>query len=306
MSRRVEYSQFGGPEVLHIVEVPPPHPAQGEVRVKVLAAGINPFDAKVFQGLPTSSKQDVTFPVGNGADFAGVIDEAGDGVTGFDVGDSVMGGLAFSSQADFVIIAADKVIATPDGLTVEQAGSLNTVGRTAWASVRSLELGEHDVVLVSAAAGGVGAIAVQLARRAGATVIGSASASNHDYLRSLGVIPVEYGDGMTDAVRAVAPAGITAALDNFGHGFVEVAMALGAPAARINTVADYEAPGKYGVGAAGAAATTLADLQEIAELAAGGFIEVEIDSVFPLERASEAYTRLLKGHLRGKIVLVTQ
>lgn len=306
MSRRVEYSQFGGPEVLHIVEVPPPHPAPGEVRVKVLAAGINPFDAKVFGGMPTSSKQEVKFPLGNGADFAGVIDEAGDGVTGLDVGDCVMGGLAFSSQADFVIIAADKLIATPDGLVIEQAGSLNTAGRTAWASVRSLELGEGDVVLVSAAAGGVGAIAVQLAKRAGATVIGSASAPNHDYLRSLGVIPVEYGDGMTDAVRAAAPKGITAALDNFGHGFVEEAIALGAPANRINTIADYEAPATYGVGAVGAAAATLADLKELANLVAGGLIEVEIDSVFPLERASEAYTRLLKGHLRGKIVLVTQ
>ncbi|MBG6053923.1 enoyl reductase [Salinibacterium sp. CAN_S4] len=306
MSRRVEYSQFGGPEVLHIVDVSPPHPGQGEVRVKVLAAGINPFDAKVFRGMPTSSKQKVQFPVGNGADFAGVIDEVGDGVSAFELGDAVMGGLAFSSQADFVIIAADKLIATPEGLTVEQAGSLNTAGRTAWASVRSLELGADDVVLVSAAAGGVGVIAVQLAKRTGATVIGSASVSNHDYLRSLGVIPVQYGDGMADAVRTAAPEGITAALDNFGHGFVETAMKLGAPASRINTIADYEAPEKYGVGAVGAAGASLSDLEALASLVADGSVDMEIDSVFPLERASEAYTRLLKGHLRGKIVLVTQ
>jgi NADPH:quinone reductase-like Zn-dependent oxidoreductase len=306
MSRRVEYSEFGGPDVLHIVEVEPPHPAVGEVRVRVLAAGINPFDAKVFRGMPTSTPQDVQFPVGNGADFAGVVDEIGAGVATFAAGDAVMGGLAFSSQADYVIIAADRLVAVPAGLTIEQAGSLNTAGRTAWASVRSLHLTQDDVVLVSAAAGGVGDIAVQLAKRTGATVIGSASVSNHDHLRSLGVIPVEYGDGMAEAVRVAAPNGITAALDNFGHGFVSVAMELGAPANRINTIADYEAPARYGVGAVGAAGASLADLQQLAELAASGSINVEIDSVFPLERASEAYTRLLGGHLRGKIVLVTQ
>ncbi len=306
MSRRVVYNQFGGPEVLHIVEVEPPHPAPGEVRVRVQAAGINPFDAKVFRGMPTSTKQDVKFPVGNGADFAGVIDELGEGVTSLAIGDLVMGGRTFFAQADFVVIAAEKVILVPEGLTMEQAGSLNTAGKTAWASVDSLQLNEDDVVLVSAAAGGVGAIAVQLAKQSGATVIGSASPSNHEFLRSLGVIPVEYGDGMADAVRAVAPQGITAALDNFGHGFVDVALELGAPASRINTIADYESPEKYGVGAAGAAEATLDDLRLLAQLVAAGSIEVPIDSVFPLERVAEAYTRLIEGHLRGKIVLVTQ
>lgn len=306
MSRRVEYSQFGGPEVLHIVNVPPPHPGPGEVRVKVLAAGINPFDAKVFRGKPTSTKQQVTFPVGNGADFAGVIDESGPGVTAFEVGDGVMGGRAFASQADFVIVAADAVVAVPAGLTMEHAGSLNTVGRTAWASVAAVRPSKDDVILVSAAAGGVGVIAVQLAVRSGATVIGSASESNHDFLRSLGVIPVEYGDGLVEAVTAVAPNGISAALDNFGHGFVEIALELGATAERINTIADYEAPGKFGVSAAGAAAATLDDLRQLAQLVAQGEVDVPIDSVFPLERASEAYSRLLGGHLRGKIVLVTQ
>ena len=306
MSRRVEYSQFGGPEVLHIAEVPPPHPAPGEVRVRVLAAGINPFDAKVFRGMQTSSPQQVQFPVGNGADFAGVIDELGDGVTGLTNGDTVMGGRTFFAQADFVLVPASEVIAVPEGLTIEKAGSLYTAGRTAWASVDSLQLGEDDVVLVSAAAGGVGAIAVQLAKRTGATVIGSASESNHEFLRSLGVIPVAYGDGLADAVRSVAPEGITAALDNFGHGFVDVALELGAAADRINTIADYEAPEKYGVGAVGAAGATMDDLQQLARLVAVGSVDAPIDSVFPLERVTEAYTRLLEGHLRGKIVLVTQ
>ncbi|MGV8896660.1 MAG: NADP-dependent oxidoreductase [Rhodoglobus sp.] len=306
MSRRVEYSKLGGPEVLHIVEVEPPHPAPGEVRVRVLAAGINPFDAKVFRGMPTAKKQAVTFPMGNGSDFAGVIDELGEGVSSLALGDLVMGARTFFAQADFLVIAADRVILVPEGLPIGQAGSLNTAGRTAWASVESLQLNDADVVLVSAAAGGVGVIAVQLAKRTGATVIGSASESNHDFLRSLGVIPVAYGEGMADAVRALAPQGITAALDNFGHGFVDVALELGAPASRINTIADYESPEKYGVGAVGAAGASLDDLRELALLIAAGAVDVPIDSVFPLERAADAYTRLIEGHLRGKIVLVTQ
>ncbi|MBC7590699.1 MAG: NADP-dependent oxidoreductase [Salinibacterium sp.] len=306
MSRRVEYSQFGGPEVLHIVDVEPPHPAPGEVRVRVLAAGINPFDAKVFRGMPTSSKQSVQFPVGNGSDFAGVIDELGEGVTGLELGDRVMGSRSYFAQADFVTIAAGKVLVVPEALTIVQAGSMDTVGRTAWASVESLHLGPDDVVLVSAAAGGVGALAAQLATRSGATVIGSASESNHQFLESIGVIPVKYGDDLIASVRDVAPQGITAALDNFGHGFVDAALELGAKPDRINTIADYEAPQKYGVGAVGAAGATLADLSELAELIASGEIEFPIDSVFPIERVGQAYERLLAGHLRGKIVLVTQ
>ena len=306
MSRRVEYSQFGGPDVLHIVEVEPPHPAPGEVRVRVLATGINPFDAKVFRGMPTSSKQSVQFPVGNGSDFAGVIDELGEGDTGLALGDMVMGGKPYCAQADFVVISAGKVLVVPEGLTTEQAGSMDTAGRTAWASVESIHLGPDDVVLISAAAGGVGALAVQLAKRSGATVIGSASTSNHGFLESLGVIPVEYGDGLADSVRAVAPQGITAALDNFGHGFVDVALELGAKPDRINTIADYEAPEKHSVGAVGAAGANLVDLRQLADLIAAGEISFPIDSVFPLEQVVQAYERLLAGHLRGKIVLVTQ
>ncbi len=306
MSRRVEYSKLGGPEVLHIVDVEPPHPGPGEVRVRVLAAGINPFDAKVFRGLPTATKQNVQFPMGNGSDFAGTIDELGEGVSALALGDLVMGGRNYHAQADFVIAGADRVILVPEGLPIDQAGSLNTAGRTAWASVESLQLDENDVVLVSAAAGGVGVIAVQLAKRTGATVIGSASESNHDFLRTLGVIPVAYGDNMADDVRALVPEGITAALDNYGHGFVDVALELGVPASRINTIADYESPEKHGVGAVGATGATLDDLRELALLVAAGAVEAPIDSVFPIERASEAYARLIEGHLRGKIVLVTQ
>lgn len=305
MSRRAQFSRFGGPEVLTVVDVQPPHPGQGEVRVKVAAAGINPFDTKIFRGLPTSNPHVVDLPSGNGSDFAGAIDELGADVTELSLGDAVFGSRAFQAQADFVVIRADRVSPIPTGLTIEQAGALDTVGRTAWASVASLGLHSGDVVLVTAAAGGVGSVAAQLAHRNGATVIGSASAENHDFLRSINVIPVEYGDGMIAAVHAIAPDGITAALDNHGNGSVEAALELGAPAARINSIADYAAPQKYGIGAAGASAASIDDIRQLAQLIADGEIILPIDSLYPLERVTEAYERLLAGHLRGKIVLLT-
>ena len=305
MSRRVEFSQFGEPDVLTLVEVEPPHPGAGEVRVKVEAVGINPFDAKIFRGKQTSTPHSIELPSGIASDFAGVVDELGEGVSEIELGDAVFGSRAFNAAADFVIIAADRVSPTPDGLPVEQAGSLDTAGRTAWASTGSLGLGADDVVLVTAAAGGVGSLAVQLARRTGATVIGSASVDNHDFLRSLGVIPVEYGAGMVEAVRAVAPGGITAALDNHGNGSVEAALELGAPASRINTIADYAAPAAHGVGSVGASGASINDIRELAQMVADSEIVQPIDSLFPIERVSDAYARLLAGHVRGKIVLLT-
>lgn len=306
MPRRIQFSEFGGPEVLEVVEVDLPHPGPGEVCVHVLAAGINPFDAKVFRNLATQTPQNITLPSGNGIDFAGEVDALGEGVTGFAMGDRVMGGRTYHAQADYLTIPAERLVKVPEGLSIEQAGALDTVGRTAMASVASITLGADDTVLVNAAAGGVGVLAAQLAKRTGATVIGTASESNHDFLRGLGIIPAKYGERMIEAVREIAPNGITAALDNHGNGFVEQALELGAPPEKINTIVDYEAPNKYGVGSVGGYKAGVDKLRQIGELIAAGEIVMPIDSVFPLERAPQAYERLLAGHARGKIVLVTQ
>lgn len=303
MSRRVTYSQLGGPEVLTISEVTEPHAGEGEVRVRVKCAGINPFDAKVFSGAPTASPQSVEFPSGNGNDFAGVVDEVGAGVDQWAVGDEVLGGKGFSGQADFVVVPAAKLVRKPADLSWEQAGGLDIAGRTAWASVEAVALTEADTVLVSAAAGGVGVIAAQLAKLKGAKVIGSASESNHEFLRSLGIHPVAYGEGMVERILEISPEGVTAALDNNGRETVDAALALGAPADRINTIADYAAVSEYGTSGVGAAGATPADLASLAALVAAGTVEVPIDSVFPLEQVSEAYAKLLEGHSRGKIVL---
>ncbi len=301
--RRVQFSSLGGPEVLEIVQVEAPHPAPGEVRVRVTVAGLNPLDAKLFSGAPTSSGRSPELPSGNGHDFAGDIDELGEGVTGWELGDAVYGQVPSRAQADFIVIAADQLTRKPADLAYEVAGSLSVAGRTAWNSATSLNLGPDDTVFVSAAAGAVGALAAQLAVRAGATVIGSASAANHDYLRSLGVVPVEYGDGLLEALKAAAPDGITAALDNHGRASVDAALAAGAPAARVNSIADYAAAKDYGTTAVGGREFDREGLETVASLIASGELDFPIESVFALEAVSGAYERLLGSHGPGKIVL---
>ncbi|MDQ1555224.1 MAG: hypothetical protein QOI02_226, partial [Actinomycetota bacterium] len=260
MSRFVQFSGFGGPDVLDLVDVEPPHPGPGQVRVAVRVAGLNPVDYKIFGGGPSASQHgSFSFPSGNGNDFSGVVDEVGESVHSFAVGDRVFGGARFHAQADFLVIEEEKALRMPDGLGFDVAGGLDIAGRAAIASVRSVSVTAGDTVLVSAAAGGVGVIAAQLALLVGATVVGTASASNHEFLRGLGIIPVGYGgyggDGsaatetdtdtdtatatatLVDGLREVAPQGITAVLDCNGAPTIDAALELGVPAERINTIA---------------------------------------------------------------------
>lgn len=303
MNRRVQYTRNGGPEVLDLIEEDAPTAQAGEVRVRVHSVGLNPLDAKLFRGLPTANPIERTLPSGNGTDFAGVIDQVGPGVEGVELGDRVFGSRLFHAQADRLVIDPSRLNDLRDDLTFDQGASLTTAGGTAWASVRAIDPTDSDIVLVSAAAGGVGILASQLTLRTGARVIGTASKENHDFLRSLGVEPVEYGDGLVQRVLELAPEGITAALDNHGRASVDAAIALGAPVSRINTIADYAAKADYGVSMVGGAAATREDLAEMARLVAKGDVQLPIEAVYPLERVREAYEHLLAGHLRGKIVL---
>jgi enoyl reductase len=302
--RAVQYKHHGGPEVLEIVEVPEPLAGPGALRVRVITTGVNPFDAKVMQGMITMSGAAAALPSGIGSDFAGVVDVVGDGVDPAWIGREVLGQASFSAHGDVVVVPADRVIERPVDLDWVRAGALGVVATTAIASVASLRLGPDDTVLVSAAAGGVGVLASQLALRTGARVIGTAGAENHEFLRELGVEPVEYGDGLVAAVRAIAPEGITAALDNHGRASVLAALELGAPASRVNSIADYAGPAELGISAVGGAAfADPAALREVAGLIADGEMAFPIEIVLPLERVQEVYERLLHGHLRGKIVL---
>ncbi|KQV05158.1 NADP-dependent oxidoreductase [Leifsonia sp. Root112D2] len=302
MSRFVRYEEFGGPEVLKLIEVQPPTAGPGQVRVHVRVAGLNPVDWKIFTG-PAAPAYGSALPMGIGNDFSGVIDQVGDGVTDWKLGDEVFGGARNLAGADYIVHDADaSLVRKPAGLDFDVAGSLDVAGKTAAASVDSLSLTDADTVLVSAAAGGVGVLASQLALRTGATVIGTASESNHDFLRSLGVIPVTYGDGLVDRVRAVAPQGITAVLDNQGGPTIAAGVELGVQQARINTIA-YHGSEFADVRHVGGAEAKADDLARVAQLLADGEIVLPIDSAYPLERVAEAYERLMTGHLRGKIVL---
>ena len=305
MARYVRIDEFGGPEVLSIVHDEQPQAGRGEVRVRVLIAGLNPVDYKIFHGGPAAVRYEAVPPCGNGNDFSGVIDELGDGVTDFQLGDAVFGGKRMHAQADFVVIDATRILKKPATLTFEQAGGLDIAGRAAWASVASLGLSIDDTVLIGAAAGGVGVLACQLALRSGASVIGTASPVNHDFLRSLGVVPVAYGDGLVERVRAITPA-VTAALDYNGAATIDAALELGVPGTRINTIAARGHRAEAGITQVGGQAADIHDLEALADLIAAGEIVLPIDRVFPLEQVQEAYRYLMAGHLRGKVVLSTR
>src|SRR6201996_6665844 len=253
MAKAVRYDEFGGIDVLRVDEVERPEAGEGQVLVRVKAAGINPSEAVIRTGA-VSDLFPSTFPSGQGSDLAGVIEEAGAGVSGFSPGDQVIG---FSnkraSQAELVVVEAGDLTRKPEKVSWEAAGGLYVAGVTAWGAVHAVAPKEGETVVVSGAAGGVGSLAVQLARRTGATVIGLASESNHEWLKSHGVIPVAYGDGVADRIRATAPGGVDAFIDTYGGGYVDLAIALGVAAGRIDTIADYAAAAKYGVKTAGGA-----------------------------------------------------
>ena len=303
--KAVRYEEFGGIDVLRVDEVERPVPGDGQFLVRVKAAGINPSEAVIRTGA-LSNVFPSTFPSGQGSDLAGVIEEAGPGAGGFSPGDEVIGFTRQrASQAELALAEAGDLTRKPDKVPWEVAGGLYVIGVTARGAVQAVQPAQGETVVVSGAAGGVGSLAVQLARRTGATVIGLASEGNHEWLKSHGVIPVTYGDGAADRIRAAAPGGADAFIDTFGSGYVELALALGVPAARIDTIADFAAAARYGAKtdggtAAGPGATVLA---ELAALIADGHLEIPIANVYPLAQVREAYTELERRHTHGKIIL---
>ena len=302
--RAVQYDEFGGVDVLRVAEVPVPEPGPDEVLVEVAAAGINPGEAYVREGR-YAQRWPSTFPSGQGSDLAGTVRALGPGVDAVAVGDEVFGWTDLrASQAEYVVVPVRQVLAKPSELAWEQAGALHVVGATAWAAVRAVDPRPGETVVVSAAAGGVGVLTVQLARRTGATVVGVASEANHDWLRAHGVVPVAHGDGLVDRIRAAAPT-VDAFIDLFGDGYVDTALALGVPADRIDTIIDFAAVEKHGVKADGNAVGARPDvLAELAALLAKGELELPVAATYPLERVQDAYRELERRHTRGKLVLV--
>jgi NADPH:quinone reductase-like Zn-dependent oxidoreductase len=245
------------------------------------------------------------FPFGQGTDFAGRVESVGVAVNELTAGDEVLGwSNNRSAQAEYVASRLSQLIPKPPNLDWFRAGSLFVVATTSVAAVRAVSLKPGDVVAISGAAGGVGSLAIQLARRAGARVIGIASAESADFLRSVGVEPVAYGDGLAQRLRALAPGGISAFIDLFGGGYVELAVTLGIARERINTIADFAAAQKYGVKTDGsAAAESLETLATVASLVAWGEIVMPITAIYPFASLHDAYRELARRKARGKIVL---
>lgn len=306
MSKAVQFDEYGGIDVLQVRDVPRPVPADGEVLVEVRAAGINPGEAMIRRGA-LHDRFPAVFPSGQGSDLAGVVAELGPGASGFAVGDEVLGFTDDrASHAEYVTVPATQLAPKPSGLPWEVAGSLYVVGATASAAVRAVRLQPGDTVAVAGAAGGVGTIAVQLATRAGATVLGIAGSANDDWLTAHGVVPVNYGDDLAARLRAASPSGrVDAFLDFFGGGYVKLAVEeLRVAPGRVDTIIDFAAIEEFGVQSAGnAEGADIAIIAELADLAGKGALDVPIAGVFALDDVRAAYAELEKRHTRGKLVL---
>ena len=306
--KAVRFDEYGGADVLKVADVPVPDPGAGQVLVRVKAAGINPGEAKIREGL-LHALWPATFPSGQGSDLAGVVDRLGPGVTTVAAGDEVIGWVdTRSAQAEYAVVDADNLAGKPADVPWEVAGALGVAGFTAWAALRAVNLKAGDTVAVSAAAGGVGSLTVQLARRAGATVVGIAGQHNQEWLREHGAIPVRYGEDLVGRIfdALLTTPQVDAFIDTHGGDYVEFAInELGVEPSRVDTIVRFDAVREYGVksegNAAGASAATLA---ELAQLIAAGELEVPITATYPLDQVREAYERLATGHVRGKIVLL--
>ncbi len=300
--KAVRFDNYGGIDVLRVADVPVPEAAQGEVQVKVKAASINPGEAKIREGV-LHTRWPATFPSGEGSDLAGIVMKIGLGVERVKAGDEVIGFTdRRASHAEYVVVEAHNLTRKPVKVSWEVAGSLPVAGSTAYAAVRAVSLKPGDTVAVSGAAGGVGWIAAQLAKRAGAKVIGIAGPANQEWMAARGIQPVGYGDGLADRLRE---AGIDAFIDTHGSGYVRLAIELGIRPERIDTIIDFAAAQQYGVKAEGSqVALNSAVLAELAALVAAGELEVPIAATFPLADVRAAFKLLEQGHTRGKIVLL--
>lgn len=303
--RAVVFDRYGGLDVLEVRDVPAPAPGAEEVLVRVRAAGINPGEASIREGR-LHEQFPASFPSGQGSDLAGVVEDVGEAVTRFARGDEVIGFTnRRGSHAELALVEEGNLTPKPSGVSWEAGGSLFVAGSTAYATVRAVHPVAGETLVVSAAAGGVGCLAVQLGVRTGAKVIGLASEGNHAWLEAHGVIPVTHGDGVGERISAASGGAVDAFIDTFGSGYVALALELGVRRDRIDTIADFEAIERDGVLGEGSAAAANADVMaELASLIDAGELKLPIAKTFPLERVRDAFAELERRHTRGKIVLI--
>ncbi|MFZ0716582.1 NADP-dependent oxidoreductase [Mycobacterium sp.] len=305
MTRIAQFAEYGGPDdVLQVIDAPAPTAGPGQVRVVVRAAGVNPIDAKTVEGF----MRDViplTLPAGVGSDVSGVVDQVGPGVSEFAVGDEVLGSAVTPSFAEYALAEPASLIRKTHDIPWEIAGSLAGAGGTAYAVLKKLHLKAGETLLIHGAAGGVGTFAVQLAAARGVTVIGTASERNHDHLRSIGAIPVTYGDGLLERVRSVAPQGVDAVLDASGRGEIPVSIELTGTPERVLTLVAFDAADTgIQVHVDGGGGDLGDGLGEIVGLVEQRRLTVSISRTFSLAEIASALKTSGAGHVTGKIVVL--
>lgn len=303
MSRAALYDRVGGPEVLYIGEVDDPEPGPGQVAVRVRAAGLNPFDAKVRSGLVASDRP---FPRRVGSDLAGTVEAVGEGACYWDGTPAAAGDEVFGSGpgavAERSVATAANLTLRPEGLPVEVAGSLHVPGMAALACLGTIPVGPGDTLLVGGATGAVGLLVCQLAVAAGATVLGTGSPRNHDFIASLGATPVTYGEGLAERVEPHGP--VTAVIDGHGREAIDAGVELGVPPERMTGTAAFDAIDELGLPPLDESARTTGGLAALAGQLADGTLVLPVVETFPLDEVTTAFTALESPHLPGKITVL--
>jgi NADPH:quinone reductase-like Zn-dependent oxidoreductase len=298
--RALQFTAYGGPEVLEWAEAPEPHPGPGQIRIAVRAASVNPIDWKAFTGA-LSSGEPMAGTGYLGSDAAGVVDEVGEGVSGVAVGDEVFG-RGRNTQAEFAVL--NSWAAKPPPIDWAVAAAAGVAGETSERGLRLLDVSAGESLFVDGGAGGVGAVAVQLALARGAKVVASASQANHDYLREIGAIPVLYGQGVAERVRAAAGGPVDAVFDVAGKTPVQELISLVPEPSQVLSIANFTAAQAGArVTGGGADSHPMEALAEVAEVLAQNQLVIKVQT-FPFDRAAEAYRISQSGHVRGKLVLV--
>jgi NADPH:quinone reductase-like Zn-dependent oxidoreductase len=295
--KAVQFAEYGGPDVLRVVEVDEPQAGAGQVRIAVQAAGVNGIDWKIRAGY-MSGQTPVALPSGTGIDAAGVVDQVGEGVRDVAVGDAVFGS-GSATFAEYALLSS--WVAKPGELSFQEAAGYPVPVETATRILDQLGVRPGETVLVSGAAGGVGSAVLQIARQRGISVIGTASEPNHDYLRSLGAVPTTYGPGLVDRVRALAPNGVDAALDIAGSGVIPDLIELTGEPSRVLSIADFTAP-ERGAQVSTGGTNAAAALAEAARLFTQGAFRLPVRA-FPLAAAGEAQAASAAGHVAGRLVV---
>lgn len=295
--KKVSFAEFGGPDVLRVIDAEEPHAGPARIRVAVRAAGVNPADWRIREGQVLAAHP-TELPAGVGLDAAGVVDEVGEGVDGVEVGDRVFGEGA-GTYAEFAVLWAWARM--PEGLTFEEAAGYPSVVETALRLLRESGVRAGQTLLVSGASGGVGSAVLQIARDRGIKVIGTAGAANQDYVRGLGALATTYGEGLVERVRRLGP--VDAALDLAGSGVLPELVELTGDPGKVLSIADLGAP-ELGVRFSGVAGSMPDALAEAVGLIARGKLHIPVDTSYTLAEAAAAHADSQAGHTRGRRVIV--